>query len=391
MTIEIRGNIVTPGGILPGGALIIENTGLIEEIVPARTPRRRAPSAAPIDFGNKWVVPGFVDLHVHGGGGADFMDGTPEAARQVARTHARHGTTTLLATTLTGSRETIVRCLQAAVEVQNTPGPDEARIAGAHLEGPYLCAARRGAQPEQYIRPPDWDEMQAWMRIGGGSFVKKITLAPEIDGALEFIGKAAEAGVASSLGHTNATYEQAIAATDAGASQVTHLFNAMTPLTHRSPGMVGASLADSRLLLELIADGVHVHPTVVQLAIQSAGAERIALITDAMSGASMPDGTYQLGGNPVVVRNGAATFEDGLTLAGSVLTMNRAFMNVQRYAGVTPQVAARMASANAARALGLDAETGRLEPGLRADLAVVDPQTGAVEATMRDGKWIWRT
>ena len=353
MSIEISGNIVTPNGILPGGALIVGDTGLIEEIVPARTPRGSVAADERVEFGNCWVVPGFIDLHVHGGGGADFMDGTVEAARQVARTHARYGTTTLLATTLTGAGADIARCLEAAAEARNAPGEGEARIAGAHLEGPYICAARRGAQPEQFIRPPDWDEMQGWMRISEG-FVKKITLAPEVEGALEFIRTASKAGVACSLGHTNATYEQALAAADAGASQVTHLFNAMTPLAHRHPGMVGASLTDSRLLLELIADGVHVNPAVIQMAVKAAGAGRIALITDAMSGASMPDGTYELGGNPVIVQGGTATFEDGLTLAGSVLTMNRAFLNIQRYAGVAPQVASAMASANAARALGLD-------------------------------------
>ncbi len=204
--------------------------------------------------------------------------------------------------------------------------------------------------------------MQAGCDRRRHGFVKKITLAPEMDGALEFIQRepsdaASRARSATPMPPTIRRSPQRMP----GASQVTHLFNAMTPLTHRAPGMVGASLIDERLLLELIADGVHVHPAVVRLAVQRAGAERIALITDAMSGASMPDGTYELGGNPVIVKDGTATFEDGVTLAGSVLTMNRAFLNIQRYAGVAPQQASLMASANAARALGLGRDTGRLE------------------------------
>jgi N-acetylglucosamine-6-phosphate deacetylase len=333
-------------------------------------------------------VPGFVDIHVHGGGGADFMDARQDAARQIARTHARFGTTTLLATTLTGTNDQISRCIDAVSQVMNDPGPDEAEIAGFHLEGPYICAAKRGAQPFAPIRPPDWHEMQGWIARSGNR-IRVITMAPEIGEALEFIGKAASAGIIVSLGHTLASFEQSVAALDTGASHATHLFNAMPPLGHRAPGTAGALLVDDRATVEIIADGEHVHPAAVRLAVRAKGADRVILITDAMSGSAMPDGDYSLGGQVVRVHNGAAKFDDG-TLAGSVLTMNRAFTNVQRFAGISAAEASRMASTNPALSIAQPARFGRIEEGMRADLAVIHPETGAVAATMRSGKWIWR-
>ena len=339
------------------------------------------------DFSGLWIVPGFIDIHVHGGGGADFMDATPDAVRQVARTHARHGTTTLLATTLTAEREQIDRCIASVREVMDSPGPGEARIVGIHLEGPYISAAKRGAQPQAFIRPPDWDEMERWISLSGGA-IKLVTIAPEIDGALDFIRRAAAAGVVVSIGHTSATVKEARAGIDAGARNATHLFNAMPPLAHRAPGAAAALLESDDVSVELIADGVHLHPAIAGIVSKIKGPGRIILITDAMAGAAMPDGEYSLGGSPVTVQSGTASFSDG-TLAGSVLTMNQAFHNIRRFAGTIPSDAAAMTSLNAARLIGIDVWTGRLEVDFRADLAVIDPQTGAVEAAMRDGRWLW--
>jgi N-acetylglucosamine-6-phosphate deacetylase len=192
--------------------------------------------------------------------------------------------------------------------------------------------------------------------------------------------------VTVSIGHTNANYDQTMEAFQAGARHGTHLFNAMPPLGHRAPGAVGALLASDSALVELIVDGIHLHPAVVRIAVETKGSENVVLITDAISGAAMPDGDYALGGAVVRVKSGSARFDDG-TLAGSVLTMNRAFMNVQDFAGVSPVLAARMAAGNAARNFGLSDETGRIEAGLRADLAIVHPDTGVVAATMRNGTW----
>jgi N-acetylglucosamine-6-phosphate deacetylase len=275
MSVRICGDIVTPSAIIRNGAIVVGGDGLIEAV-------EAAASKADFDYTGYLITPGFVDVHVHGGGGADFMDGRIESVRLAARTHALFGTTTLLATTLTAAREQISACIAAVCEVIENPLPDEAEIAGIHLEGPYICAAKRGAQPLGPIRPPDWDEMKGWIDQSGGR-VKLITMAPEIDGALEFIGKASAAGVMVSIGHTNASYEQAIAGIDAGASNGTHLFNAMPPLAHRAPGAAGALLAAEGATVELIADGVHLHPAVVRLAVSAKGADGVILVTDAIS------------------------------------------------------------------------------------------------------------
>jgi N-acetylglucosamine-6-phosphate deacetylase len=374
--------VLIPGRKPSDSVIVVSDSGIIEAIEPSNG------GSPDLDRFGYLIVPGFIDVHVHGGGGADFMDGTEDAARAVARTHARFGTTTLLATTLTASREDIDRCVTAACAVMDHPADNEARVVGLHLEGPYICAAKRGAQPLAPIRPPDWDEMRGWIELASGR-IKLITLAPETPGVLEFIGSASRAGVRVSVGHTSATYDQTRAAIDVGATHATHLFNAMPPLHHREPGPIAALLEDERVLVELIADGVHVHPAVATLIARAAGVERVILITDAMSGAAMPDGEYALGGTAVTVKEGTAKFADG-TLAGSVLTMDRAFANIQRFAQVDSAAAARMTSANAAEHLGLSELIGCLEPGKRADLAIIDPETGVVDATMREGRWIWR-
>ncbi len=385
MAVRIRGDIVTPREVLIGATLVAGDHGTIEEIVPAT-----ANVSGPIDIDatGSLIVPGFVNVHVHGGGGADFMDASEAAVRRVAQTHAKFGTTTLLATTLTATRQQIDKTIEAIRFVMNHLGDDEAKIAGIHLEGPYICAAKRGAQPFAPIRPPDWVEMQEWIGISDDA-IKLITLAPEIDGVLEFIKMASARGIVVSVGHTNATYDQTISAIDTGATHATHLFNAMPPLHHRQPGAVGALLDSNNVLVELICDGVHLHPSIVRTAVKAAGADRVILITDAISGAGMPDGEYELGGTPVIVKEGTAKFADG-TLAGSVLTMNRAFANVQEFARVSVPIAAAMASRNAAWQFGLYDRIGSLEVGKSADFAVIDPISGSVQATMREGNWIYQ-
>jgi len=381
MSASIHGNIVTPIEVIRNATLIVGDDGNISRIVRPETP------ASSTGQGHL-IVPGFIDIHVHGAGGADFMDAASESVRLVARTHARFGTTRLLATTLTAGRDQILRCIDAVRVVMDDPREDEAEITGIHLEGPYICPAKRGAQPLEPIRAPDWDEMRAWIDESGG-MIRLITLAPEIDGAIEFIRNAVAAGVIVSIGHTNATYDQALTAIDAGASHGTHLFNAMPPLGHRAPGAVGAVIAAEDVYVELIGDGVHLHPAIIRIAVRAKGVDRVILITDAISGADMPDGDYALGGQRLRVCNGTAKFDDG-TLAGSVLTMNRAFINIQRFAGVTAPEASAMSSANAAIRLGLGSTAGRIEVGMRADLTVIDPESGQVEATMRGGRWAWQ-
>ena len=380
--LTITGDIVTPDGVLESGALTIADDGTVAEVGARSTV---PPRSGDIDAGGLLVLPGFADVHVHGGGGADFMHGTPDAVRQIARTHARHGTTSLLATTLTASRaDTDAAIVAAHAVISAGPGDGEARVLGIHLEGPYICSAKRGAQPQEFVRPPDAEELAHWLALSGGS-VRRITLAPELPGAEAVIRLAHARGVTVSLGHTNATAAEAEAAIGWGAAATTHLFNAMPPLHHREPGAAGAALARPEIACEIIADGVHLHPLIVALIVAAKGPLGATLITDAMEGAGMPDGKYALGGQTVRVQNGIAAFADG-TLAGSVLTMNRAFVNVRRFAGVTLPDAARLSSGNALRQLGLSDTLGTLAPGMTADIAIVHPNTGEVFWTLVNGK-----
>ncbi len=378
----VIGDIVTPTGILPGGALVIDDEGRIAEILAVpRSPHRSGDT----DASGYLVLPGFLDMHVHGGGGADFMHGTVEAIRQVARTHARFGTTGLLATTLTASHEaTDAAIIAARTVMEQDRDRDEARILGIHLEGPYICLTKRGAQPEAFVRPPDISEFQHWVRLSGGN-VRQITLAPELEGAEALVRVAREANIIASIGHTDAKASDVLAAIGWGATQATHLFNAMRGVHHREPGTVGTALAQPEIVTEMIADGVHLDPLIVRLIVAAKGIEGAVLITDAIEGAAMPDGDYELGGHTVLVQHGTAAFPDG-TLAGSVLTMNRAFMNALRFAEVSPVVGTHLAAGNAARQLGIDTQVSKLKEGFAADLAILHPISGEVAWTMIGGQ-----
>ena len=384
--LTITGNVVTPDGLIPSGALTINDSGTIAEASQTRTASRQSMD---FDMPGFLVLPGFVDVHVHGGGGADFMHGTPDAARQIARTHARFGTTSLLATTLTASREDTNKAVEAARTVLADPGEGEARVLGIHLEGPYICAVKRGAQPAQFVRTPDAEEFAYWIALSNNT-VRKITLAPEVPGAEEIIRLAHSSSITASLGHTNATAAEAEAAIGWGVTSATHLFNAMTEMHHREPGAAGAALARPEIVCEVIADGVHLDPLIVRLTVAAKGPLGVVLITDAIEGAAMPNGEYQIGGHPIFVRDGTAAFADG-TLAGSVLTMNRAFTNLRRFApAVSLADAARMSSGNALRQMGLSHRLGTLAPGMTADVVILHPDTGEVEATLVSGKVAYR-
>lgn len=377
MTYTIKGNAVTGDTVLRDGFVVIDN-GKIADVT------GKAPSGViDLDRTGMLVAPGFIDMHVHGGGGADFMRGNVESVRAVLRSHARHGTTGLLATTITATRENVDACIRAVKAVAKDPGEGEGRILGIHLEGPYICAKRRGAQPAGPIRPPDIDEFCHWIEISGG-LIRQITLAPELDGALDFISAARDMNIVCSIGHTNATAAQTYQAAEAGATQATHLFNAMVGLHHREPGTVGGVLLSPQVVAELICDGVHLDPDIVRLAVTVKGPIRCVLITDAMEATDMPEGEFDLGGQKVIAKGGMAAFPDG-TLAGSVLTMDRAFANVQKFAGISVNDASLMASGVPARQIGAGAHLGAIETGKDADLVILHPQTGTVEMTMVAG------
>ncbi|HZG83495.1 N-acetylglucosamine-6-phosphate deacetylase [Paenibacillus sp.] len=373
---SIRGRVVTPDGVVEGGVVRIEG-GRIAAV------ERAGAAPADVDLGAGWIVPGFVDVHVHGGGGHDFMDATAEAFEAIAAFHGRHGTTSLLATTVTASKDAIDGVLRTAAQYIADAPPRGARLLGVHLEGPFISPQWPGAQNPSHIVPPNADWLRDWTSVFPG-LVKQLTLAPETDGAIELIRELRRLGIIAAAGHTDATYDQIVRAADNGLNQAVHTFNAMTPLRHREPGTAGAVLADERIAAEVIADGVHVHPAVVKLLTRAKSDNNLLLITDAMSAAGLGDGRFSLGGLDVTVEGGVARLTEGGNLAGSTLTMIDAFRFVIRHANLTVPEASRLASANAARQLRLEGEIGAIRPGAAADLVLLTPELD-LAAVYRDG------
>ncbi len=336
------------------------------------------------DVGGGVLAPGLVDMHVHGALGYDTMDASAEALRAMARFYAQHGVTAFVASTMTGPLDAILAALETVARVMRC-GTGGASLLGAHIEGPYIDVARRGAHPAEWVRPAQLDEYRLFFETGA---VRMITIAPEFEQNQGLIGYAVERGAIAAVGHTRASYEQVRHAVDLGASQVTHLFNGMEPLHHRDPGTVGAALTLDALHCELIADGIHLHPAVLSLAVRAKGADRIVLVTDAMRGTGMPDGEYSLGGLEVLVRDGVARNPAG-NLAGSTLTLECGVHNLVRATGVPLHTALRMASANPARQLGLGDHKGVIAPGYDADLFALDADR-EVAMTMVGGEIVYR-
>lgn len=369
MTRTLRGRIVTPAGIVEG-ALHIGTDGRIASIEGAHLPAERArDGAAPL------LLPGFIDLHVHGGGGRDIMEGG-DAALQVARRHAQHGTTALLATTMTAPVEDLRASLAPIGALCRDGAPGAARILGMHLEGPYINAGKLGAQPP-YARPVSLEELKDLHALAP---IRLLTLAPEVSGNMEAIPALVAEGFRVQLGHTLGTYEDGVEALQRGALGFTHLFNAMTPLHHRMPGMVGAALAHARYA-EVIPDLLHVHPGAIRAALRSIPG--LYCVTDSTAATGMPDGEYRLGRQSVTKCLGGVRLADG-TLAGSTLTMDRALRNLVDVVGVELQDAARRVSTHAAEFLGL-ADRGRLAAGAWADVVVLDRDLRVQEVFVEGG------
>ena len=352
MTMQLNGCILTPDGWIRGALRFAERIEAIDgESV-----------AAPRD-GDRLLLPGFIDLHVHGGGGADVMDGDG-AIDTIARTHVRHGTTSLLATTMSASRAGIEHALTDVGRAMRQRTAGCARVLGVHLEGPFINAGRLGAQPD-FTRPATLDEVSALQTLAA---IRVLTLAPEVAGNLDFIRQLKAAGVVVHIGHSNGSYEDGVAALDAGADGFTHLYNAMSELHHRKPGMVGAALAHAQYA-EIIPDLLHVHPGAIRVARRAI--PKLYCVTDSTSGAGMPDGTYHLGTQTVIKCLGGVRLADG-TLAGSVLTMDQALRNLVSI-GIPLHEAVRHVSTNAADHIG-ELERGRLRRGAYADIVVMSPE-----------------
>lgn len=336
---------------------------------------------------NAVVLPGFIDEHIHGAGGSDAMDGNTKDLAIIAETVAKEGTTAFLATTMTQSKENILKAMRAVKEYREAAGEQGARIAGVHLEGPFIAAAHKGAQPLEYVAAPDaktFDEYNA----ACGNAIKIITLAPETDGALDFIRHIVAQGTVVSIGHTGAKYAEVKAAMEAGATNVTHTYNAQSPLHHREIGVVGSALLLEDLYCELICDTIHVSVPAMQLLVKNKRADKLALITDAMRAKGLADGVSELGGQTVYVKGGEARLADG-TLAGSVLRMNRALQNMVEKVGVPLTQAVDYCTINPARTLKMDNEAGSIAEGKRADFAVLNDKFDVLY-TVRDGKIIYK-
>jgi N-acetylglucosamine-6-phosphate deacetylase len=344
-----------------------------------------APRPADHELGAMTVVPGFVDTHLHGGGGANFSSASHAASSTAVEFHRRHGTTTLVASLVTAGTDELLRQVRALA--------DDVRsglIAGIHLEGPWLSTKRCGAHQPALMRDPDPAELDRILGAGGGT-VAMVTIAPERAGALAAIGQLVDSGVVVAVGHTEATYDQTRAAIEVGATVGTHLFNAMRPIDRREPGPIIALLEEPRVTVELITDGVHVDPAIYRHATHSAGPDRVSLVTDAMAAAGMADGVYRLGPLAVDVVAGVARVSGTDTIAGSTATMDRVFRFAVTHSGLARddalQLAVRQASLNPARALGLPCEG--LIPGAAADLVILDSEL-AVAGVLRQGSWVGR-
>ncbi len=316
------------------------------------------------------VLPGFIDEHIHGAGGADAMDGTEQALQTISEYVAKEGTTGFLATTMTQSPENIGKALENVKTVREKGEYKGAEVLGVHLEGPFISPKHVGAQPLEYVAKPAPETFDKYNEISGGN-IKVVTLAPEVEGGLDLVKHLAKIGVVASIGHTGAKFSDVEAAVAAGATNVTHTYNAQTPLHHREAGVVGAAMLIDELNCEMICDTIHVSVPAIKIFVKSKPHDKFTLITDAMRAKGMPDGLSELGGQQVFVKNGEARLSDG-TLAGSVLKMNVAVKNLVEKVGVSLTEAVDFASANPAKNLGLYDERGSIEVGKRADFAVMD-------------------
>ena len=368
------GDVLLPEGRRRAGLVI--RAGRVTEIV--ADPRDGDLPAGSRAVGGL-IAPGFVDLQVNGGFGSD-VGGDPGALEAISRALPRSGVTAYLPTAVSWPLERYAGLFEAVERAASAPG---ARILGVHLEGPFLAPSRSGAHDPANLRPVDLGVLAELLSSGR---VRVMTLAPELPGALDAIEQIAGAGAVASAGHTEATHDDIVRAADAGLALGTHLFNAMSPLRHREPGAAGALLADRRLRTGLIADGVHVHPAAMRIAYAAKGADGIALVTDLIQAAGMPDGGYSLGGRRVSVADGESRLDDG-TLAGATVTMDEVVRRAAGFIGIGLEATIRMATSTPAQALGLD-RIGRIAPGAEADLVLLGPD-GVVEETLVGGETVY--
>ena len=371
------GRVVTPEGVRPDAWVHVAG-----DAITSIEHRRPAVDAPVVDLGGAWLLPGYIDLHVHGGGGHSVSDSL-EAMDAAVAYHRGRGTTSTLVSLVTAPIADLAEQVGWAAELTRRGPTPRGCVLGSHLEGPFLSPTRRGAQNAAHMIAPDPEVLARLIDAADGE-LRMMTIAPELDGALELIGPLRRAGAVVALGHSDATYEQTVAAIAAGAGHATHLFNGMGSLHHRAPGLVGAAL-EAGLSCELINDGRHVHPAIVALVARLIAAP--VLITDAIDATGVGDGTFDLGGQEVHVQGGEARLAGSRSLAGSTLTMDEALRRSVQDSGLPIERAAAAAATNPARVLGLEATLGSIAPGRRADLVVLDDDL-RVDAVMAAGGWV---
>lgn len=360
-------------------AVVVENN-IITAIIDVNMIEHHLPAQQYRYSEDCYLVPGFIDMHIHGAGGADVMDADLEALQTISAKLAEEGVTGFLATTMTAAPEKIEAAL--AMILKSATQLRGAAILGIHLEGPFISSEKMGAQSGQYILAPDVALFNRWQNIAEG-LIKLVTLAPEQENALNLVAALKDNSVIASIGHTNATYEKTLEAIAAGCTHATHLFNAMPTLKSRSPGPIGAILNSDAVTAELIADGHHLHPATCKLTLRNKGVSKLVLVSDAMRGKCMGNGDFELGGQQVTVAHGKATLKDG-TLAGSVLSIPKAIKNMMTFTDCSLEEAITMATVNPAHQLKLHATKGSIEVGKHADLVVLDENL-KVALTMREG------
>ncbi|MDZ4670752.1 MAG: N-acetylglucosamine-6-phosphate deacetylase [Phototrophicales bacterium] len=362
MLMLCNAQIITESSLIPHGWLKIAND-TIDSFGAGDAPSTE--NARVVDASGLALVAGFIDIHVHGGGGHEAMDATPHALNALSHFYAQHGVTSFLPTTWTASSEAIHHALRNIAQSKT----DGARVVGAHIEGPYINPTKPGAQSSQFVRRANMTEFEAWYDTGT---IKLVTLAPEFEENLRLIEFCEAHNIVTSAGHTDATYDQIRHAIGVGLRHTTHTYNAMRPLHHREPGTVGGALLSPELRCEVICDGVHVHPQMVNLLWQMKGSDGLILITDAVRGAGLPDGTtYPLDDRTVTIRDGSAYLDD-TTLAGSTLTMDVALKNFIQFTHTRLEDVWQCASLTPARALGIDNVTGSIQTGKYADLVLLN-------------------
>ena len=349
--------------------LVLVDAGIVVEV--ASRASRPLPGCRITDFGDAVLAPGFVDIHIHGGSGHDVMEDDPAALSAFEHSLVAHGVCSYFPTTVTAPLDRTLAALERlgkAIEGAPLGNEGRARPLGIHLEGPFISHARRGVHPSELLLPPSVPMFERFWQAAGGH-IRVMTIAPELDGTSEVIAEASRRGVCVSLGHSDADLAAARRGVAAGARHATHTFNAMRPLGHRDPGILGEVLTNSRVTADIIADGIHLDPAVVELFLRCKGLEAAVLITDAIAATGMPDGRYRLGSLEVEVKAGRCLFEG--KLAGSVLTMDRALRNVMEFAGWDLGQAVRAAALNPARVTGFVSKKGSIAPGMDADMVVL--------------------